>query len=324
MKTATCMPFISIILPNYNHASFLKKRIESIVTQTYQDFELIILDDASTDSSAEIIEAYRHHPRVSEIIYNATNSGSPFRQWKKGIERAKGNWIWIAESDDAADISFLEQTIAVVDQHESLGLVYCDSYIIDERSNKAGKYSERKNNFFRTDKWSLPYFNNGRNELQEHLKFFCTINNTSSVVFKKEICLPFLDELTTYIYHGDWFFFCKLCMYSDIFYVNRSLNFYRLHKNSFLNSSLQEIISKTEHFRILQLLLSGTEGNESKKLVEFFSANYLGFGLLQDGATNVFKLFKSYKKINKKLAVEIFLYLMKIKIFRTSVQNSKF
>jgi glycosyltransferase involved in cell wall biosynthesis len=84
---------ISVIVPNYNHAKFLKERIDSILNQTIQDFELIILDDCSTDNSREIIESYRQLPNVS-IFYNSKNSGSPFKQWKKGINRAKGKYIW--------------------------------------------------------------------------------------------------------------------------------------------------------------------------------------------------------------------------------------
>jgi glycosyltransferase involved in cell wall biosynthesis len=81
---------VSVILPNYNHAVFLQKRIDSIFNQSFTDFELIILYDFSTDNSKEIIEQYREHPHVSHIVYNTENSGSTFKQWGKGIELAKG------------------------------------------------------------------------------------------------------------------------------------------------------------------------------------------------------------------------------------------
>ena len=72
------------------------------------DLELIILDDASTDNSKEIIERYRRQERVTHIIYNEVNSGSAFRQWRTGISLAKGDWVWIAESDDYCSSAFLE------------------------------------------------------------------------------------------------------------------------------------------------------------------------------------------------------------------------
>src|SRR6478672_13632819 len=99
----------SVIIPNYNHAPFLQKRIDSILKQTWQYFELIILDDGSEDNSREIIESYRHHEKVKAIEYNHKNSGLPFLQWKKGIELAANDWVWIAESDDFAAPNYLQE-----------------------------------------------------------------------------------------------------------------------------------------------------------------------------------------------------------------------
>ena len=71
--------------------------------QTFQDFEIIFLDDCSTDNSKAIIEDFRLNPKVKHIIHNKANSGSTFEQWKKGIELSKGEYIWVAESDDVSD-----------------------------------------------------------------------------------------------------------------------------------------------------------------------------------------------------------------------------
>ena len=94
MPNSTCK--VSIIVPNYNYERYLKERINSILNQTYTDYELILLDDASTDNSAELLAKYKNHPKVSHVIINKENSGSPFKQWMKGILLAKGEWIWIA------------------------------------------------------------------------------------------------------------------------------------------------------------------------------------------------------------------------------------
>lgn len=91
---------VSIIIPNFNHAAYLEQRIESVLKQTFQEFELILLDDSSTDKSWEIMMHYADHPLVSHCIRNEINSGSPFKQWKKGFDLAKYDLIWIAESDD--------------------------------------------------------------------------------------------------------------------------------------------------------------------------------------------------------------------------------
>ena len=102
------MSQISIIIPNYNHAKYLPQRLESVYNQTYQDFEVILLDDCSNDDSVTILNTYAKHLKTSHVVFNDKNSGNTFTQWAKGIALAKGDFIWIAESDDVADLSFLE------------------------------------------------------------------------------------------------------------------------------------------------------------------------------------------------------------------------
>ena len=80
---------VSIIVPNYNHARYLPKRIGTILRQTYQDFELILLDDCSTDDSRLVLSRYANDPRV-RIEFNDVNSGSTFKQWNKGVQMANG------------------------------------------------------------------------------------------------------------------------------------------------------------------------------------------------------------------------------------------
>jgi hypothetical protein len=106
-------PLVSVIVPNYNHAEFLAQRFESIFAQSYRNFELIVLDDASGDNSIAVIEAAR--PRGGEnfrTVYNAVNSGNIFAQWRKGIDLAQGELIWICESDDFCEPDFLDRMVA--------------------------------------------------------------------------------------------------------------------------------------------------------------------------------------------------------------------
>ena len=113
-------PSVSVIIPNYNHAPFLKERIDSVINQHYDNFEVIILDDCSKDNSREVIEQYRNHPKVKHIVYNEANSGSTFIQWHKGFRLAEGEYIWIAESDDVADLDFLAKLTAAINGDKSI------------------------------------------------------------------------------------------------------------------------------------------------------------------------------------------------------------
>jgi len=226
----------SVIIPNYNHADFLRERIDSVLAQTLAPAELIILDDASTDNSREIIESYRDDPRVTHIICNENNSGSPFKQWKKGIIQATGEWIWIAESDDIADKLFLETASQAITKNPGTGIFYCDSACRSEANTplRYSFFSEMKNMFFKTTKWSADHRINGEDEINQHLKYFCTINNTSAAVFRKDLLLDVLSKLETYIYHGDWYCQLAIAAHTQIAYSARALNTFRMHENRFL------------------------------------------------------------------------------------------
>src|SRR5712671_4310882 len=125
------MPAVSVIVPNYNHARFLHRRIDSILGQTLLDFELILLDDCSTDNSRDILTAYAGDSRV-RIEFNAKNSGSTFKQWNKGVRLAKGKYVWIAESDDYADEKLLERLVAVLEGDSAIAFAYCRSCAVTE------------------------------------------------------------------------------------------------------------------------------------------------------------------------------------------------
>src|SRR2546430_11315204 len=123
------MPAVSVIVPNYNHARFLRRRIDTVLGQTFLDFELILLDDCSTDNSRDILTAYADDSRV-RIEFNAKNSGSTFKQWNKGVRLAKGKYVWIAESDDYADEQLLERLVGVLEEEPEVTFAYCRSWRI--------------------------------------------------------------------------------------------------------------------------------------------------------------------------------------------------
>lgn len=127
-------PLVSIIVPNFNHAEYLSERLGSIFQQTYTNFEVIILDDHSTDYSLEIIDSFRADSRLVGIVVNEINVGSPFMQWKKGLELAKGKIGWIAESDDVSDSTFLQK---MVDFYMENHLVMC--YSLSKKIDSKGR-----------------------------------------------------------------------------------------------------------------------------------------------------------------------------------------
>lgn len=305
----------SAIILSYNQAAFLKERIDSVVNQSYPYLEIIIIDDKSSDDSKLIIENYRTEKRIKTIIFNDENSGSPYGNWQKALAVANGDWIWIAEGDDFADSSFLSACEKQISQFPSAGICYSDSNILNEELHQVtGRYSERRNNIFRTTKWKSSYHQNGTKEINEFLKYDCTINNVSAMVFKKEIALPYLKEINKFRYYGDWFFYLHVCLHSEICYVSLPLNTYRFHSQSNLNAKTSILISKKEYFSILKLLINQPFVDKKKKLLTHFAYNYLAFGMLKTSIGDIISILKSYYKSDKKIAAKIILRIIFIKL----------
>lgn len=131
-------PLVSVIVPNYNYARFLEQRMETLLCQTYKNIEVILLDDASTDESLEIIKLYQHNSRVSHVEINTCNSGTPFIQWANGLALARGKYVWIAESDDYSELSFLDMAVPLMEENEDAALCFVGSFCVDEFGNKIG------------------------------------------------------------------------------------------------------------------------------------------------------------------------------------------
>ncbi len=302
---------ISVIVPNYNHAPYLRARIDSVLNQTRDDFELIILDDASLDDSRNIIDSYKAHPRVSQVIFNKENSGSPFKQWAKGLEFAKGDWIWIAESDDLAEKEFLEKMTELMQSDDSISLAYCDAYI---NRGIAGQtrletFASQKNKDSGTDKWDHRYIANGEKELNDTLKWNCTINNISSVLLNRRSVLGSIQKIQSYRYHGDWLLYMMLAQKGNIAYTPDKLNTYRDHQENHSKSLDYLQGTKKECFSILAYLLDQEGITQKKELVSWFIDKYIGFGLVKEKM-----LYREYKQINKALARRIFLQLLRNKL----------
>lgn len=268
---------VSIIIPNYNHELFLKQRIDSVLKQSYQNFEIIILDDNSTDGSRDVIEKYRTNAKVSNIIYNENNSGSVFKQWIKGIDLAKGDYIWIAESDDFATDNFLETTVQLLDKNLELGMVFTNTQMVDELgspieddNSKSDVFRELKEQNNTIDKTNLTSF------LFKHL----IIKNASSVLFRKKALKSIrLQDITNFTNTGDRFVYIGIAISNKIIYIEDRLNFMRSHQNNttkknFTNGKIYKDRLKIFSYYIEKLdLNSGAKDN----LLKYFNYNFVWF-----------------------------------------------
>ena len=245
---------VTVIIPNYNHAKFLRHRIDSVLNQTLSPLEIIILDDCSTDDSINVIKEYSNHPLVKHIIINNKNSGSPFLQWQKGIDLATGDWIWIAESDDYADENFLFKMIKLADQNPSAGLLYANSALVYGEIVQTSTFADLKNEKLKTNRWSTSYFNQGIDEINSVLLPFGTINNTSVVLFKTSILKSIDVNDKPFKYIGDKYVFTKMLAKTSIAYLPDTLNYYRANPEGKPKYTTDFFHYTIEHFYILSWL----------------------------------------------------------------------
>lgn len=251
-------PAVSIIVPNYNYARYLHERMDSILEQSFRDFELIILDDASTDDSRSILDYYAgvHGTRV---VVNDSNSGAPYPQWFKGIALAKADLIWIAEADDVSDPAFLE-TLVPLFRDPSVKFAFCASKIINDRSEIVGDYLSSR---YLTDlsdfKWRRSYQVSAQQEVNEGLGVKNTVPNISAAVFRKfDITPDFAEHVLSLPTSGDWYFILEAIRNGSVAYEAATLNHHRRHHDSVtsvITASHSEALLRTRqmiHQHVLQ------------------------------------------------------------------------
>ncbi len=229
---------ISVIIPNYNYGKYLKKRVQSILKQTYPIYEIIILDDNSTDESKLIIDKIISDVMVRmpelnvRFVKNDVNSGKPMAQWKKGIELATGEYIWIAEADDLCSKYFLKEVMKGFDDPEVV-LSYAESMIINESGFVIAPNFRWSRDREKTGHYKASYIKDGYREVEEIMAVRCTIPNVSAVVFRKDaIDMNVLEKAIEFSQVGDWYLYVNILKNGKIAYNHKALNKFRIHKGS--------------------------------------------------------------------------------------------
>lgn len=213
---------VSVVIPNYNHAQFLDERIQSVLNQTYQNFEVIILDDKSTDNSVEVVNQYKDNPHIAQIIVNEENSGSPFKQWNKGFELAKGELIWIAESDDACSPFLLERLVPL---HLKSNAVF--SFCRSQHMDESGRLYRTWHNEVGTS-----FCMSGNEFIEKYLGKYNLVTNASSVIFNKKDAYEIDLQYVNYKGAGDWLFWIELAQLGNVAFCDEALNYFREHREN--------------------------------------------------------------------------------------------
>lgn len=243
------MPKVSVIIPNYNHARYLPRRIESVLGQTLGDIEVIFLDDASPDDSRRVFEPYAADPRV-RAVFNERNSGSTFRQWNRGFREAKGEYLWIAESDDFAEPDLLAELSSRLDANPEVGLAYCQSRRVDGGDNDLGTCAEWTD-WMSEDHWAQDFVADGREECLKYLVRQCTIPNASAVLLRRSVLDRVGPAAETYRLCGDWLMWARMMLAADVAFVARPLNHFRVHTGTVRHKTTRNALWLEEKARFL-------------------------------------------------------------------------
>lgn len=234
---------ISAVVPNYNYENFMYQRIYSILSQKEKISELLILDDCSKDNSRELIDNLvdniKDYINVKKI-YNETNSGSAFKQWKKGFELASCDYVWIAEADDYCKNNFLSTVLKPINKDKDIVLSYTDTAFIDKNGKIILPSIKKEIDIQKTGHWDKSYVFNGEDEIKKYAYLNCTIANVSSVVFKRDNYQNEFEKSGEFKQAGDWLFYVNIMKKGKIAYSNKPYNFYRVHGNNVTSTTKKQ------------------------------------------------------------------------------------
>lgn len=296
---------VSVIIPNYNHAPYLQQRIDSVLKQTFPDYEVIILDDCSTDNSHEVLQQYQDHPKVSRLIFNETNSGGPFYQWRKGIELAQGKYIWIAESDDWCEPTLLQTLVNALEANSNCVLAYVQTHTVN--GDNAIQQTSTHN--------KLAEYIDGKKYITQYLTAGCAIWNAGMALFKKDCYHKVSQQFTTFKMSGDWLFYVELAKQGEVFISGKILNYFRNHDKDVSGKMYRTGANYLEELQILKLLkqqqlITGAEFKTHllNKYIRFSVAKYRFEAAVNEAITEAFyyngnETYKQYLQINSKFSL---------------------
>ena len=226
---------ISVVVPNYNYSNYLYQRVYSILNQNYKIHELIILDDASKDNSLFYIKQIEQ--KISgvvnvKVVVNDINSGNAFSQWQKGINLATGDYVWVAEADDYAKKNFLNEVVSPLKKNNNIVISYADTGFIDSNGYITKNSLVDQIDILKTNHWNASYVNKGISEINCYSYLNCTIPNVSGTIIKKGNYDEIFESAKKFHQSGDWFTYLNILNLGDISYINKTLNYYRVHGNN--------------------------------------------------------------------------------------------
>ena len=228
MNLQTNTPTVTFLVPCYKLAHYLRECVDSILAQTYQNFEILILDDCSPDNTSDVAKSF-DDPRV-RYIRNELNLGH-LRNYNKGISLSRGQFVWLISADDKLRCDHvLQRYMELMNTHPEVGFAFCPGYgLLNGRETELLKYSYfgAQDKIFRSTDLFLELLNSNR------------ILAVAGMVRKS--CY---DEISVFPldlpFSGDWYLWLIFALHHDVAYFAEPMVYYREHELSMTNSLVGE------------------------------------------------------------------------------------
>jgi glycosyltransferase involved in cell wall biosynthesis len=221
-------PKVTFIVPCYKLAHLLPECVNSILAQTFTDFEILVMDDCSPDHTADVARSFGD-PRVKHVR-NDPNLGHA-RNYNKGLSLAAGRYVWLISADDVLrTTTVLERYVDVLDRHPKVGFAFCPGYgLLGNRVTEIVRWATLE---------SPDAILNGRTLLKRLLESNCVL--APSVLARKEC----YDRLGVYPldlpYANDWYMWCLFALHHDVAYFAEPMVYYREHEASMTGTLISE------------------------------------------------------------------------------------
>lgn len=278
---------VTALVPSYNHGQFIKQRIESILNQTYKNIELIVIDDGSQDNSDEVIRSILAKNKF-RYIRNEKNTGTPFAAWETVLSLATGSYIWVCESDDFAENTYLETAVSALEANKDAVLFYCNSWIVDSTGERVDHTSTYFHDVWKETRWDNDFYADGIHELLNFQLRGQTVPNMSSALIRAQAFQvayrPFLKKLKL---TGDWLFVGDILCHGSVVFCAKTLSNFRRHEQT-SRVRVKSARSQAE-FILTKYLLFRKGGHPVREFAHLMSTDAIRFLYEPAGFIDVLK-----------------------------------
>ena len=268
---------LTVIMPVYNGEKYLEEAIDSILNQTFTEFKLLVLNDNSTDSTLDILQAYQKKDHRVEIINKTKNEG-PANLRNEGIDRAQSEFIALMDADDIALPTRFEKQLAVFKQQPNIGV--CGTWFT-----------------FFGDKQKLIKHNETPEALKVQFLSSCGIGNPT-VMFRKSAIKSFRFE-HQYVPAEDYGLWSEVIQETDFYNIPESLLNYRWHTNNISRTKEENLKKANVLIKKRQLVHFGIDENK-EQIDPYLHAVSFKRGLSPETITTVINASKDLKERNRK------------------------